>query len=151
MFSGNYSNTLDDKGRVALPAKFRETLSATGDDRLMVTIFEVSQVPCLEAYSARGWDDFISDLQGKIGSFAKSRTLFESAYIGSAQPCQPDKQGRILLPQSLRKYAELEQDVVFAGVGKKFRVFSASGHEKVIAEYRTMLRENPDLFHDLGI
>lgn len=151
MFSGNYSNALDDKGRVAIPAKFRETLAAAGDDRLMVTIFEVSGVPCLEAYSARGWQDFIDDLQSRIGSFAQNRLIFESAYIGSAQPCQPDRQGRILVPQSLRRYAELEQDVVFAGVGRKFRVFAASGYEKVVAAYRAMLRENPDLFRDLGI
>jgi MraZ protein len=151
MFTGSYSNTLDDKGRVAIPARFRETLLASGEDKLIVTIFEVATVPCLEAYSSRGWQDFITDLQSKIGSFTANRLLFESAYVGSAQPLQPDKQGRILLPQSLRRYAELEQDVAFAGVGKKFRIFGASGYEKVLAEYRSMLRDNPNLFHDLGI
>jgi MraZ protein len=77
MFSGNFSNTLDDKGRVAIPAKFRDTLLATGDDKLVLTIFEVATVPCLEAYSARGWQDFIAELQSKIGSFAQNRLLFE--------------------------------------------------------------------------
>jgi MraZ protein len=151
MFSGNFSNTLDDKGRVAIPVKFRDTLLATGDDKLVLTIFEVSTVPCLEAYGARDWQDFIAEFQSKKGTFAHNRLLFESAYIGSSQPIQPDKQGRILLPQALRKYAELEAGVVFAGVGKKFRIFGTEGYDKVVAQYRTMLRDTPDPFHDLGI
>ncbi|MBU6280988.1 division/cell wall cluster transcriptional repressor MraZ [bacterium] len=151
MFSGNYSNALDDKGRVAIPARFRETLAGASDDRLMVTIFEVAGVPCLEAYPARGWQDFLDELQSRSGAFSQNRLLFESAYVGSAQPCQPDKQGRILLPQGLRRYAEMDQDVVFAGVGRKFRIFGAAGYDKVVAAYRSMLRDNPDLFRDLGI
>jgi transcriptional regulator MraZ len=149
MFSGNFSNTLDDKGRVAIPARLRGPTGA--DDRLVLTIFEVATVPCLEAYSAPDWQDFITDLQSKIGAFAQNRLLFESAYVGSSQTCQPDKQGRILLPLALRKYAELEQEVVFAGVGRKFRIFSAEGYAKVLAQYRSMLRDTPNLFHDLGI
>ena len=151
MFSGNYSNSLDGKGRVAIPARFRETLSGASDDKLMLTSFEVAGVPCLEAYPARGWQDFLDELQSKIGSFSQNRLLFESAYIGSAQPCLPDKQGRIVLPQSQRRYAEMEQDVVFAGVGRKFRIFGAAGYDKVVAAYRSMLRDNPDLFRDLGV
>jgi MraZ protein len=151
MFSGNFENTLDDKGRVPMPARFRDTLLATGDDKLVITIFEVATVPCLEAYSARGWQEFVTELQSKIGSFGQNRAVFESAYLGSAQQCQPDKQGRILLPQMQRKYAELETGIVFAGVGKKFRVFAAEGYEKVLTQYRSMLRDTPNLFHDLGI
>lgn len=151
MFSGSFSNTLDEKGRVAIPARFRDTLLASGEEKLVLTIFEVAGVPCLEAYSARGWQEFINELQSKIGSFAQNRLLFESAYIGSSQPCQPDKQGRILLPLMHRKYAELDAELVFAGVGRKFRIFGAEGYDKVLAQYRSMLRDTPNLFHDLGI
>ncbi len=151
MFQGNFSNTLDDKGRVAIPARFREALAASGEDKLMVTLFELSGVPCLEAYSARAWQDLTLELQSKIGSFSQNRLLFESVYIGSVQQCQPDKQGRVLLPQSLRSYAELDQDVTFVGVGRKFRMFSARGHQQVVDAFRAMLREKPDMFHDLGI
>src|SRR5262249_3601602 len=108
-------------------------------------------VPCLEAYSSRDWQEFLSELQSKIGSFAQNRAVFESAYIGSSQLCQPDKQGRVLLPGMQRKYAELEEGVVFAGVGKKFRIFGAEGYDKVLAHYRSMLRDTPNLLHDLGI
>lgn len=151
MFLGNFSNTLDDKGRVAIPVKFREALAADGEERLVVTRFEVSEVPCLEAYSARAWQDLSAELQSKAGSFSEARLLFETAYIGGGQFLQPDKQGRVLLPQSLRGHAELEQDAVFVGVGKKFRIFSPRGHEKVLEAFRKTRRENPDVFAGLPI
>lgn len=151
MFSGNYTNVLDEKGRVAIPAKFRETLATANDDKLVVTIFEVSGIPCLEAYTTHGWQDFVASLDSKIGSFSHQRLVFESTYIGNAMPCQLDKQGRILLSQTQRKFAELEQSIVFVGALKKFRVFSAEGYDKLLGIFRTMLRENPDLFRDLGV
>lgn len=151
MFSGNYTNALDEKGRVAIPAKFRETLAAANDDKLVVTIFEVSGTPCLEAYTTHGWQEFVAQLDAKVGSFSHQRLVFESTYVGNAMPCQLDKQGRILLSQTQRKFAELEQSVVFVGALKKFRVFSAEGYDKLLAQFRTMLRDNPDLFRDLGV
>lgn len=151
MFQGNFSNTLDDKGRVAIPARFRDALAASGDDKLMMTIFELSGVPCLEAYSYQTWQELNSALQATRGSFSQNRLLFETVYIGSVQQCQPDKQGRVLIPQTQRTYAELDGDVTFVGAGKKFQIFSASGHAKVVGAFRSLLRENPDFFHDLGI
>ena len=151
MFQGSFSNSVDDKGRVAIPARFREALAAEGEERLMVTSFEVAGVPCLEAYPARVWHEFAADLQSKLGAFAQNRVLFESVYIGNVQLCQPDKQGRVLLPQFLRRYAELESELTFVGVGKKFRVFSAQGYEKVVQAFHTMMRESPDMFRDVGI
>ena len=102
MFSGNYSNSLDGKGRVAIPARFRETLSGASDDKLMLTIFEVAGVPCLEAYPARGWQDFLDELQSKIGSFSQNRLLFESAYNqpghGPRQAIQIESTEKFLQP-----------------------------------------------------
>ena len=150
MFEGRFSNTLDDKGRVAIPARYREALSATGQDRIVVTAFDISGVPCLEAYDARAWQDLVVNVQSKGGAFAQNRALFESVYIGEAQPCQPDKQGRILIPPSLREYAVLTDEVVFVGVGRKFQIFSPTERQKLNDQFRAMLRQNPDLFHDVG-
>lgn len=150
MFEGRFSNTLDDKGRVAIPARYRESLSASGQDRIVVTIFDISGAPCLEAYDARAWQDLVDNVQSKGGAFAQNRALFESVYIGEAQTCQPDKQGRILIPPSLREYAALKDEVVFVGVGKKFQIFSPVERQKLNDQFRAMLRQNPDLFHDVG-
>ncbi len=151
MFHGNFSNTLDEKGRVAIPARFREVLSSAGDDRLMVTTFEVVGQQCLEAYAPRAWEGLVENLQNSPGAFSETRLLFESVYVGSVQVCPLDRQGRILLPQSLRKQTDFESEVSFVGVGQKFRIFSAAGYEKVLDTFRTVLREKPDRFNDLGV
>ena len=79
-----------------------------------------------------------------------SRAIFESVYIGEAQTCAPDKQGRILIPPALRDYAALTDEVVFVGVGQKFQIFNPAERQKLTDQFRAMLRQNPDLFHDVG-
>ncbi len=150
MFEGRFSNTLDDKGRVAIPAKYREALKATGQDKLMVTAFDISGVPYLEAYDARSWQELVDNIQSKAGAFGNDRALFESVYIGEAQPCYPDKQGRIHLPQWLRDHASLKGEVVFVGVGRKFQMFNPEERQKLTEQFRAKLRENPNAFHDVG-
>src|SRR5258708_15874854 len=123
MLEGRFSSTCAEKGRVAIPAGYRAALSATGQDRIVATAFDISGVPCLEAYDARAWQDLVVNVQSKGGAFAQNRALFESVYIGEAQPCQPDKQGRILIPPSLREYAVLTDEVVFVGLGRQLQIF----------------------------
>jgi MraZ protein len=150
MFDGRFSNTLDDKGRVAIPVRYREALSASGQDRIVVTAFDISGVPCLEAYDSRAWQELVNNVQSKTGAFGMSRAIFESVYIGEAQTCAPDKQGRILIPPALRDYAALTDEVVFVGVGQKFQIFNPAERQKLTDQFRAMLRQNPDLFHDVG-
>jgi MraZ protein len=151
MFNGSFSNTIDDKGRVAIPARFRDELRNAGEQGLVITGWDVSGTPCLEAFLATEWQKLLDQLDSKMGAFSHNRVLFESVYIGNAQSCQPDKQGRILLPPNLRKFGGLESDVTFVGVGRKFRIFDHDGYEKVIEAFRAVLRENPNTFHDVGI
>lgn len=150
MFDGRFSNTLDDKGRVAIPVKYREALSASGQDRIVVTRFKINGFPCLEAYDAKAWQELVSRVQSKAGSFGMSRAMFESVYIGEAQLCQPDKQGRILIPPVLRAHAQLTTEVVFVGVGEKFQIFDPAIREKQTEQFFTQLGENPDMLNDVG-
>jgi MraZ protein len=147
MFEGRFTNKLDDKGRVALPAKYREALAASGQDKLMITAWDVEGSPCLEAYDARSWQDLVVRIQSKEGAFGEDRSLFETMYIGEAQPCQPDKQGRILLPQSLRDHAQLTDDVIFVGVHNRFQVFNPIERQKLMEQYRISLREKRNRFN----
>jgi len=150
MFEGRSSNTLDGKGRVAIPVPHREALSSSGQDRIVVTVFFISGSPCLEAYDARTWQDLVVNLQAKDGAFAQDRAFFESVYIGEAQPCQPDKQGRILIPSSLREHAALTDEVVFVGVGRKFQMFNPIERQKLTDQFQATLRQNPELFNAVG-
>jgi len=150
MFAGRFANKLDDKGRVALPAKYRDALAGAGQDRLMITAWDVEGSPCLEAYDALAWQAMVQRVQSKDGAFSQDRGLFESLYIGEAQPCQPDKQGRILLPQSLREYAQLTDEVIFVGVHNRFQLFNPIERQKLMDQYRVALRENRSRFNAVG-
>jgi MraZ protein len=149
MFEGRFSNTLDDKGRVALPVRYREALSAAGQDRVVLTIWDITGVPCLEGYDARGWQDLVVNLQSKGGAFGQNRALLETVYIGESQSCQPDKQGRILIPPALREHAGLTDEAVFVGVGRKFQIFNPTDRKKLTDRFRGTLHENPGLFNDV--
>lgn len=151
MFEGRYSNTLDDKGRVALPVKYREALSAAGQDRIVLTLWAINGVTCLEGYDARGWQDLVTGLQStKGGAFGASRAFLETVYIGESQSCQPDRQGRISIPQYLREHAHLTDEAVFVGVGGKFQIFNPAERRKLTDGFLTKLHENPELFKDVG-
>lgn len=151
MFEGRFSNTLDDKGRVALPVRYREALSAAGQDRIVLTLWAINGVTCLEGYDARGWQDLVVGLQSSQGgAFGASRAFLETVYIGESQSCQPDKQGRILIPQVLREHARLTDEAVFVGVGRKFQIFDPAERKKLTDGFLSKLNENPELFKDVG-
>ena len=114
MLIGEYQHTIDAKGRVAVPTKFREDLGLC---------FYVTKGldGCLFVLSQSEW----TSLENKIGSMpiSKARGLQRFFFSGAAQ-VQPDKQGRILLPQPLREYAFLSKDVTFIGTGNRAEIWS---------------------------
>ena len=149
MFDGRFSNTLDDKGRVAIPSKYREALSASGQERIVVTRFKINGFPCLEAYDAHAWQELVTSVQSKAGAFGMSRAMFESVYIGEAVTCQPDRQGRLLIQPTLRAHASLDTEVVFVGVGRKFQMFDPAIREKQTEQFFAQLGEHPDMLDDM--
>src|SRR5262245_60003544 len=119
MFSGSDQHTIDDKGRVAIPARFREALrSELQDERLVVTNFRRRGRPCVDVYPVPRWRGFVEMVDrkkrhdGRIGAF-------EEWYVTNAREVEPDTQGRILIPSMLREYAQLGREVIVAGVHTK--------------------------------
>ena len=114
MLIGEYQHTIDAKNRVIVPAKFREDLGS---------LFYITKGldGCLFVLSRKGWEQ----LQAKIDAMplSKSRGLQRFFFAGAAE-AEPDKQGRILIPQKLRKYAELEKDVTFIGTSTRAEIWS---------------------------
>ena len=115
MFMGEYSHTIDAKGRMIIPAKFREEL---GDEFVLTKGLD----GCLFVLSAEEWNA----LQKKITAMpiSKARSLQRFFFAGAAE-VEPDKQGRILLPQQLREYAGLEKDVTFIGTSSRAEIWSS--------------------------
>ena len=116
MFMGRYNHTIDPKGRLSIPSKYREIL---GDE------FVVSKGMdgCLFVYADEDWKAFEAKL-ASLPLVNEEARQFARFFLSGAQYVTVDKQGRILLPQDLRDFAGLEKDVVLAGTGGRIEIWS---------------------------
>lgn len=116
MFMGRYNHTIDPKGRLSIPSKYREIL---GEE------FVVSKGMdgCLFVYASDDWKVFEEKLASLPLINAEARQ-FARFFLSGAQYVTVDKQGRILMPQDLREFAGLEKDVVLAGMGGRIEIWS---------------------------
>jgi transcriptional regulator MraZ len=114
MFRGRYEHTIDAKGRTSLPARYRDVLSSIGERRIILTS---ALDPCLVAYTAPEWNAFEEKL-AKLPQFDRAVQKLKRLYVSGAVECEVDDSGRILVPQTLRDYAKLKKDVLWAGSGK---------------------------------
>lgn len=120
MFRGKYRHNLDEKGRFSLPAKFREVLRVKyGSENLVITNYP----ECLVAYPVKEWQKIEERLLSLPWDVPEVREYIRF-YLGSAEECSPDKQGRILLPQSLREEIKLDKEVVILGMLYHFEIWN---------------------------
>jgi MraZ protein len=150
MFRGMFEHTIDDKGRVSVPARFREILLATKDDRVVITNFLMSSARCLDVYPHAAWVELEERLRAKP-QFDQRVLRFQNYYVAAAQDCVLDKQGRILLPPSLREYAGLKRDVVFTSALGKFRIWDQEQWKRVFGEAEQSIMERPEDLTELEI
>lgn len=122
MFTGEYNHTIDTKGRIIVPSKLRDGL---GDKFIVTRGLE----GCLFVYSEEEWDLFAASLRELPGT-AQARKL-KRAFLSAASYCDIDKQGRFLVPSSLREYAGLEKDVVFAGVDNRIELWDKGRWDEI--------------------
>ena len=115
MFMGEHNHTVDAKGRIIVPAKFREELG----EEFVVTL---GLDGCLFVYPNNEWISFVNELKGLPGS--KEARQLQRYFMAGAANCEVDKQGRILIPQKLRDHAGLDKELVFVGVLNKIEVWS---------------------------
>ena len=133
MFRGVFEHQIDSKGRTSFPAKLRETLVGTYDERLIVT---TSLDACLHAYPVREWEQLELALSRRNPMEPGVKQLMR-LYVASAQECPLDKLGRILIPPTLRNHASLEKDVIWAGMVKVIELWSKEGWARAQDEART--------------
>lgn len=123
MFMGEYNHSIDAKGRLIIPSKFRDTL---GDEFVVTKGLE----GCLFVFEKYDFETFMDKLNEKSDLEAKVRKI-KRFFISGAQEMEPDKQGRMLVPPVLREYAGLEKEVVFAGVGGHIEIWDKAKWEDV--------------------
>ena len=122
MFMGTYNHTIDAKGRLIIPSKYRDVLGDT---------FVVTQGldGCLFVYAIDDWKVFEAKL-ASLPLINQEARQFARFFLSGAQYVTVDKQGRILMPQDLREFAGLEKDVVLAGMGGRIEIWSLENWDK---------------------
>ena len=117
---GSYNHTIDAKGRLAIPSKLRDELGST-------FYLAMGVDACLAVYPQSTWDRFTE----KFASLPMSQSKKMRSLFANAARCELDSQGRIVIPQKLKKYAGIEKDVVIIGVHDRAEIWAA---EKWAAE-----------------
>lgn len=116
MFMGEYSHSIDPKGRLIIPSKFREQL---GNEFVLTKGLD----GCLSIYPMDEWEAFEQQLRSLPLTNKNART-FSRFFVAGATACELDKQGRILVPSTLREFAELDKDVVLTGNINRIEIWS---------------------------
>lgn len=128
MFFGTHSLRLDEKGRLALPARYRDELS----EGLVIT---KGQERCLFGYPVAHMAQIAERLDSGTGpNGSRAVREFERFLFGSADNPSPDKAGRIVVRQELRSYAGLDRDCYVVGANKRFEIWDAAAWSRFVAE-----------------
>lgn len=146
MFRGRFEHGIDDKGRVSIPSKFREVLSGSFDERLIITHFD----DCLWAYPVAEWQK-IEERIAALPQFKPEVKALQRVFVSAATECPIDKSGRILLPPVLRDYAGITKDLVFVGMTKRIEIWSGERWAKIFAASQEDLKQMTDKLSDLGL
>lgn len=141
MFMGEYSHTVDAKGRLIVPSRFRELLG----DEFVVT---KGMDGCLFVYPSDEWRT-IEEKFRNVSQMGKDARKFARFFFAGAAACEVDKQGRILIPTVLREFADIKKDVVLAGVLNRIEIWSRERWEE--ANSYDDVEEITEHMSDMGI
>jgi MraZ protein len=147
MFRGRYEHTIDSKSRISIPSKFREILNKKYDDRLVITNFD----HCLVAFPNEEWFNLVEQKVSTFSLVRKETSAFLRFFYSSAIDCVIDKHGRLLIPQTLRDYANLQKDVVLVGEGRFIEIFAKERWQEVAQQVEDGFDQIRDTLATLGI
>jgi len=125
MLLGTHTPRLDDKGRIILPAKFRDELSAG-------VVVTRGQERCLYVFSKKEFESVHEKIRQAPVTSEEARKYLR-LFLSGASDDTPDKQGRVLVPQLLRDYAGLTKELVIIGVGSRAEIWDASSWQEYLS------------------
>lgn len=143
MFMGEFQHSLDEKGRLIIPAKFREDL---GEKFVLTRGLDNS----LFVYPMNQWKILEEKIKELPTSQADTRAFVRLFFSGAVE-AEPDKQGRMILPQHLREHAKIERDVYIIGVSTKIEIWSKQIWEEYTNHARQSYEEIAENIIDIGI
>ena len=146
-FEGNSEHSLDPKGRLNIPTRFREVLrDVYGTDMVKVTLWK----DCLRAYPLPEWEDLMRKLNGEALKH-RSGSKFIRTLTTSVVECPVDKQGRILLPPKTRSDAGIDKDVVVAGVLQHFEIWDKDAWQREFEDMHASFDDSEEIMTAVGV
>lgn len=139
LLTGEYRNTLDEKGRILFPTKLRNELFKDSEKNVLIITQAIDR--CLWLYTLDEWKNLSSKIMESASPFNAKNNLVLRHFIGPAQEVELDKSGRVSIPQSLRAYANLSKDCVLLGINRYIELWDAS-------EYSEYLEKNEESLAD---
>ena len=146
MFRGRFEYTLDDKGRVKIPPKFKETLKMKDIGTLVMTVFD----DCIYAYPKDVWEE-LEKKAVNLPLTNKAARRFKRMFFSSAVDVNIDRQGRVLIPPILRDDAAIEKDVVILGNLDHIEFWAKSRWDEELKALRSSEGEIASQIEELGI
>lgn len=138
MFRGISSINLDPKGRIAIPTRYRDELQDCCERQLIVTVAVddkcVGEAGCLWLYPLPEWERLEQTIS-KLPTLNKMAGKLRRFVIGNATECEMDAQGRLLLPEKLREFANMEKHIVLVGQLNKFEIWNDSSWKAKAQEW----------------
>jgi MraZ protein len=145
IFRGRFEYTIDPKGRVNIPPPFRDGLKESGQESFFLTnLFD-----CLHGFAADDWARIEKTLSN-VSSTDRKKNSFVRFFVGGAVEVVPDKQGRILVPPTLRSYAALEKEVVILGMPNRFEIWSLARWQQEMVRFEKEVLEDPELAREIS-
>jgi MraZ protein len=147
MFSGRYEYAIDDKGRLSIPAKFRDSLSSHYTQSLVLTNHLDG---CIVAYPVKEWDILQNHVESTGATLRKDAKNVLRFFYSGATECSIDRLGRILVPQSLRNFGAIRKNVVIIGMNKKIEIWAEERWNEVVKQAAIDQEKMADLASELG-
>jgi MraZ protein len=145
MFYGEYLHSIDRKGRIILPAKFREVSKSNFIEKFFVTR---GLDKCLFMFSEEEWRS--QEQKFKTISFTKQQArTFNRLYFSGAVEIIPDRQGRILIPQYLKDFAEIKRDVMIVGISNRIEIWAKDKWQEFYGSSRQSFEEIAEKLMDV--
>ncbi len=127
VITGEYCNSLDDKGRISIPSRMRSEIEGS------VLILTRGIDKCLWLFSPEEWKKIAENLMASTSVFKSKTRLLQRRIIAPAVECEIDKAGRINIPQSLRDSAGLKKDVIILGIERYMEIWDADEYNQYLA------------------
>jgi len=131
VFRGASNLVIDTKGRLAMPARYQAKLSELSDGNLVITVEPTQK--CLVIYPLNEWE-IVEERLINLPALDEQASRLQRVLIGSAADVELDKTRRILIPNHLRKYAELDKNVVLVGLRHRFQLWNEAAWDKTYAD-----------------